>query len=56
MYYCGDDFIGSLGTTIEEAFTNYQVNVDHDVDIGDCMFYKIESNPFFCTTKIVIND
>jgi len=30
--------------------------VDHDVDIGDCMFYKIESNPFFCTTKIVIND
>jgi len=56
MYYCGDDFIGSLGTTIEEAFTNYRVNVDLDVDVGDCMFYKIESSPFFCTTKIVIND
>jgi len=56
MYFCGDDAMGSLGTTIEEAFINYQANVDVDINIGDCIFYKVESKPFFCTTKIVINE
>jgi len=56
MYYCGDDFIGSIGNTIEEAFMNYKVNVDIEAEIEDCTFYEIASKSFYCRTTVVRND
>jgi hypothetical protein len=56
IYFCGDDNVGALGNSIEEAFAMYKQHLDNDVTIKEMVFFRVDPKSFYCSTKIIINE